>query len=278
MLRRRQPRLMMEVRFWGVRGSVPWAAADCMGHGCNTPCVEISDEQNGARLILDAGSGIVGLSSALGAEPKAVPILLTHYHWDHLQGLPFFAPLFHAGWVPEIWAPELEHGRPGQVARIFESPFFSVPYNHLPSLPTITPVGRATRAIGGFEVSMQPLHHPGGAFAYRIGGRSGEVVYATDHEFGNLEVDEALAAFALNADAIILDAHFTPQELPEHKGWGHATWQQAADFASACGAGHLWLFHHKPGRTDEEMTVIEHETRRVFPAASAAREGDRFAC
>ena len=106
--------LRMRVRFWGVRGSVPWATADSIGHGCNTPCVEVRDERTGALLVLDAGSGIVGLGQALGGPPRPVPILLTHYHWDHTQGLPFFAPFFQPGWTPSIWAPTLD----GRVARV----------------------------------------------------------------------------------------------------------------------------------------------------------------
>ena len=266
----------MRVRFWGVRGSVPWATADSIGHGCNTPCLEIRDDATGALLILDAGSGIVGLGHALGRAPHAVPILFTHYHWDHTQGLPFFAPFYAPGWTPSIWAPVLEGVSREWVETIFESPYFPVPFDQLPSRPTVTLVQPGALQIAGFRISVQPLNHPGGAFAYRIHGRSGDVVYATDHEFGNAVLDEQLAAFCEDAAAIIVDAHFTPEELPRHRNWGHASWRQAAEFAERSGAGHLYLFHHKPGRTDHELAGIESEARELFPATTAAREGLAF--
>jgi ribonuclease BN (tRNA processing enzyme) len=102
------------------------------------------------------------------------------------------------------------------------------------------------------------------------------VVYATDHEFGNTAIDDRLAAFCQDASAIISDAHFTPEELPRHRGWGHASWQQVAHFAARCRVGHLWLFHHKPGRSDRDLSAIELEARRIFPATTAARESMAF--
>jgi ribonuclease BN (tRNA processing enzyme) len=162
------------------------------------------------------------------------------------------------------------------VQTIFGSPYFPVPFEQLPNRPTVTLVEPGVVEIGGFRVSVQPLSHPGGAFAYRIHGEAGDVVYATDHEFGNVEIDEQLAAFCANASALISDAHFTPEELPRHQGWGHASWRQVAEFASACGAGHLWLFHHKPGRTDRDLAAIEADARKVFPATTAAKEGLSF--
>jgi len=266
----------MQVRFWGVRGSVPWATPDSIGYGCNTPCVEIRDEHTGALLVLDAGSGIVGLGHVLGSRPRSVPILLTHYHWDHTQGLPFFSPFFQPGWTPSVWAPVLRGVSLEWVQTIFGSPYFPVPFDHLPSRPSVTLVRPGLIEVGGFQVSVQPLNHPGGAFAYRIHGTTGDVVYATDHEFGNMEIDEQLTAFCGNASAIISDAHFTPEEMPRHQGWGHASWRQVAEFASSCRAGHLWLFHHKPGRTDGDLAAIESDACRIFRATSAAKEGVAF--
>lgn len=266
----------MQVRFWGVRGSVPWATTESIGYGCNTPCVEVRDDETGALLVLDAGSGIVGLGNSLESEPGPVPILLTHYHWDHTQGLPFFTPFFVPGAATSIWAPALQGVSREWVEGIFESPYFPVPFEQLPNRPSVSLVQAGKLEIGGFRVSVQPLNHPGGAFAYRIHGSRGDVVYATDHEFGNAEIDEQLAAFCLNAAAVIAGAHFTPAELPRHAGWGHATWRQVAEFASRCGAGHLWLFHHKPGRSDRELSLIEGSARHVFPATNAAKEGMGF--
>lgn len=268
----------MRVRFWGVRGSVPWATPSSIGHGCNTPCLEIRDDQSRELLVLDAGSGIVGVGETLGGDPHAVPILLTHYHWDHLQGLPFFSPLYHInwGWALTLWAPELANVVTDWVYAVFQSPFFPVPFDRLPSRPAVKLVRPGSFSIRGFDITALPLNHPGGAFAYRIRGKRGDLVYATDHEFGDPVYDEPFAKFASGARAIVLDAHFTPEERRAHKGWGHSDWRQCAEFARANGVGQLWLFHHKPGRTDMELTEIEEYARKIFPETEAAGEGDMF--
>jgi phosphoribosyl 1,2-cyclic phosphodiesterase len=266
----------MRVRFWGVRGSVPWATPGSIGHGCNTPCVEVSDDDQREVLVLDAGSGIVGLGQSLGTDPRAVPILLTHFHWDHLQGLPFFAPLYQLGWGPTVWAPALQNVNVAWVDTIFQSPFFPVPAERLPARPAVKLVAPGELHVRGFDIQVLPLNHPGGAMAYRVRGTSGDLVYATDHEFGDPAYDEPLARFCAGARALILDAHFTPEELPARRGWGHSSWQQCAEFASANGVDRLWLFHHKPGRTDVELMEIEAAARKVHPTTDAAGEGDTF--
>jgi phosphoribosyl 1,2-cyclic phosphodiesterase len=262
------------VSFWGVRGSVPWATKGSIGHGCNTPCVEILDEPSGRRLILDAGSGIVGIGAQLHTATD-ISIVLTHYHWDHVQGLPFFGPLYRPGCAVTVWAPALD--RPlADVQTMFETPFFPVPYDRLPSRPAIRMNDAAQAEINGFRVASQPLNHPGGSFAYRVGVPGADVVYATDHEFGDAEIDRALEQFSRGARALILDSHFTPEEMPAHRDWGHSDWSQCAHFAAECGAHELWLFHHKPGRPDEEMAAIEHAARRIFAGTCAAKEGQSF--
>ena len=264
----------MRVRFWGVRGSVPYATPRSIGYGCNTPCLEVIDRSTGRRLILDAGSGIVGVGGTLDAATD-IPIVLTHYHWDHVQGLPFFAPVYRAGAAVTVWAPTLAREF-GDIETMFEAPFFPVPYDRLPSRPAIKMNAGGRHDINGFDVTSQPLNHPGGSFAYRIKRATGDFVYATDHEFGNPDIDLALAHFSVGAHALVLDAHFTPEEMPMHKGWGHSDWQQCARFAASCGVKQLWLFHHKPGRPDDEMREIEAGARKIFPATRAAKEGDEF--
>jgi len=266
----------MLVRFWGVRGSVPWATPSAIGHGCNTPCIELTDERSGRTLILDAGSGIVGAGAALKDEPRELPILLTHYHWDHVQGLPFLAQLYQPGWSPRIFAPRFASSEPDWVETIFRSPFFPVPVDRLPNRPSVTIVGPGDVPIEGFDITAIPLNHPGGCLGYRVRGADGDLVYATDHEFGSAPHDAALAQFARGAAAIILDSHFTPDEIGAHAGWGHSDWRTCARFAGANGIGALWLFHHKPGRTDEELVEIKRAAQQVFGATDTAGEGQTF--
>jgi phosphoribosyl 1,2-cyclic phosphodiesterase len=247
-----------------------------MAFGCNTPCVEVRDDRVGAYLILDAGSGLVGLSETFAGEPHPAPLLLSHYHWDHTQGLPFFGPLYAPGWHPEVFAPDFSDVPAGWLPSMFQAPNFPVSFDTLPNRPTLHRIAAKPLTVGGFAVDVQALTHPGGAFAYRIHGRTGDLCYVTDHEFGNAAIDASLVEFCRNCAAIISDAHFTPDELVRHAGWGHGSWRQVAEFAAACNAGHLWLFHHKPGRTDGELSRIVVEAQRLFRPTSAAREGLAF--
>jgi phosphoribosyl 1,2-cyclic phosphodiesterase len=254
---------------------VPWATPQAIGHGCNTPCVSVTRD-TGETLVLDAGSGLVGVGQMLDGALRRVPILLSHYHWDHTQGLPFFAPLYVPGTSTTIWAPAFEAYDRSWVETIFQSPFFPVPCDRLPAPPHLRLLEPGPSVIEGFEVRTCPLHHPGGALAFRIAGGRGDLVYATDHELGEPRFDEPLGAFAAGAAALILDAHFTPEEARSHRGWGHSSWEAAARFAAAHQVGRLWLFHHKPGRTDAELEGIEAGARRIFAATDAAAEGDTF--
>ena len=157
---------------------------------------------------------------------------------------------------------------------LFRSPFFPVPPERLPNRPEVEMIRAGEMRVGGFDVSAIPLNHPGGAFAYRVRGQTGDLVYATDHEFGDPAFDDPLAEFSHGAAALVLDAHYTPDEYPAHRGWGHSHWRQCAEFAARVDAGGLWLFHHKPGRTDEALVRIRTDAQRIFRATETASEGE----
>lgn len=264
----------MRMRFWGVRGSIPWSTADTIGHGCNTPCVEVIDDASGSRLILDAGSGIVGLGKVIDDQP--IVMLLTHYHWDHVQGLPFFDPFYRPGTSATIWGPSLASYDATWLEAVFRHPFFPVPHDQLPALPAARVIEYGDTAFGPFSVRAMELNHPGGAFAYRISAPGGDLIYATDHEHGDRVIDDRLLAFSAGARAAIFDAHFTPDEAARYRGWGHSSWLEAARDAAAAGVGRLFLFHHKPGRTDGDLEAIVTEARKVFGPTDAASEGELF--
>ena len=200
---------------------MPWATSASIGFGCNTPCVEVRDDRTGAYLVLDAGSGLVGLSGTFTGEPRSTPVLLSHYHWDHTQGLPFFAPLYMPGWTPAIYAPELPDLPNDWVHTMFGPPNFPVPFAALPE-----PSGHdAARGVSPGDWRVHGLRSA--AHASRRGVRlphsraDRRLCYVTDHEFGNAgNVDAQLAAFCRNCAALIADAHFTPEELPRSKRAG----------------------------------------------------------
>lgn len=264
----------MHVRFWGVRGSVPWATAESARVGSNTPCLQLTDGD--ASLFLDAGTGLVGVGHALGDIRRPVTLLLSHYHWDHVQGIPFFGPLFQPEWSVSVVGPAFDRLRPDWLRGLFAAPHFPLTLMDLPSPPSFSTVDPGPISAAGFDITAHPLMHPGGCFAYRIRGTHGDLVYATDHEFGDAATDASLIEFARGAAALVADAHYTPDELPRMGGRGHGSWQQCAEFAAAADVRSLWLFHHKPGRTDEELEQMAAHASRIFPATRLAVEGAGF--
>jgi phosphoribosyl 1,2-cyclic phosphodiesterase len=269
----------IEVEFWGVRGSVPSPGADTALVGGNTSCVEIrfGDE----RLILDAGTGLRLLGDRIAQRKEHLAtttrILLSHVHWDHVMGLPFFAPLYAPGASIEIATGPTAAPLRDVLGRLMSSPCFPVDFTKLPSDVGCYDLGTRRRfSTGPFEVTVAPLSHPDPVYAYRIdvGGRA--VVYATDTEHGEV-VDERLVELARGADLLIYDAQYLPEEFPMKKGWGHSTYAAGAEIAAAAGVRTLALFHHDPARTDEAVSGIVKRAREVFPTAVAAREGMRLA-
>jgi phosphoribosyl 1,2-cyclic phosphodiesterase len=267
----------MRLRFWGVRGSTPTPQQENLKFGGNTACVEICTP-SGESLIFDAGTGIRGLGQLLteqaAGEPIHAHIFLTHFHWDHIQGLPFFAPLygtsnsvtFHSGRT----GPALQETLEGQMAR----PYFPVDFAQLAAHRSFLemPAGEVLE-VAGVRVKPFALNHPQGASGYRIESGNSAIVYATDFEHGNHDLDEILLTHSRNADILICDAQYTPQEYESHRGWGHSTWLHATDLARRAGAKQLVLFHHDPSHDDHIVARIQTEARHEFEGTAAAWEG-----
>ena len=267
------------LRLWGVRGSTPTPVERNLGHGGNTCCVQIcvhGEDGSGddELLILDAGSGIRALGAVIAGRarpPSAVHIFFTHFHWDHVQGLPFFAPLFspHSRVVFHSVLPAQELR--AILGRQMASPFFPVDFGAVAAQTEFRQI-TAPQSFGAVTLETFPLHHPQGSVGYRIADDRRAVVFATDHEHGVAEIDRRLRDLARDADALIYDAQYTAQEYAGRKGWGHSTWKEAVAVARDAQVKRLVLFHHDPERDDRALDGVVAEAQGEFPHTVAARE------
>lgn len=267
------------VRFWGVRGSIPSPGKQTQKYGGNTPCVEM--RVGDTLLIFDLGTGALPLGDELLAKgrPVTASVFLSHYHYDHLQGLPFFKPIF----VPQNTFTFYGATRNGQTVKEILSGQMTQPYFPV----TAEGVFRAQLTyqdinagdalkVGPAQVSMVELNHPGGNLGYRVECEGRTVVYATDIEHGG-EDQERFFEFAKGADMLIYDSMYTEDEYcgrqgPPRTGWGHSTWQAAVQAAQKSEVKTLVLFHHDPGRNDAAMDRLLRQVRKHRPEAIAARE------
>jgi phosphoribosyl 1,2-cyclic phosphodiesterase len=260
----------LQLRFLGVRGSYPTPVANRLRYGGHTTCLEISS-QSGDRLYVDAGSGIH--DAALHACDDAHHhVLITHFHSDHIQGLPFFQPMFRAGNRITFYTGE----DPETARRLLEVPM-TAPYSPVLDFMPATRDHVRVDAAGSFTcagIGVHPfrLHHPQGAMGYRLESGGASIVHASDHEHGDPVMDAILREYAQNADILIYDAQYTDAEYASRTGWGHSTWREATRLARDASVGRLILFHHDPGHDDETMQAIELEARRHFDATDVAQQ------
>lgn len=272
----------MKLKFWGTRGSIPTPLPDRMKYGGDTPCVELRTH-DGQMIIMDAGTGIRRLGLELLKNPppnKQITILLSHTHWDHIQGFPFFTPAFVKGNTIMMYGGAnvcgtVETALAGQM----ETPNFPVHLRELPAGLHFNDLheGEVVELEGGVRITNAQGNHPGGVYAYRVehGGRS--VVYATDTEHG-ASPDPRLVALCKDADVVIYDTMYTPEEYEGKNGipkigWGHSHFVAGVELMKASGAHRYILFHHDPSQDDDAVREKERRTRELFPNAECAFEG-----
>lgn len=262
----------LTVRFLGVRGSIATPGPDKTAGG-NTACIEVC--AGDTRIILDAGTGLRVLGDErMKTGPRHSTLLLSHLHWDHVAGLPFFTPIYVPGHRVEIASgPNGVMPLEDSIRALFRAPFFPVDFADLEQQISVRELRANERfTIGDITITMAKLNHPDPVYGFRLEHDGHSIVYATDTEHFAC-VDPTLKKLAAGADILIYDAQYTPEEYPSKVGWGHSTWLAGTELARAAGVPQLVLFHHDPNRTDDQVAAIEAAASACLPGTVAAREG-----
>jgi phosphoribosyl 1,2-cyclic phosphodiesterase len=268
----------MKIKFWGVRGSIPTPEHRNFRYGGNTACVEVRLE-NGTLIILDCGSGFRALGKSLMREHAGgaihAHIFLTHFHWDHIQGIPFFLPLYQKGNIFAFHAverkeEEFKDALEGPMA----DPYFPVGASVMGATRQFFELDYGSISINGALISSAPLNHPQGSTAYRVDADGSAFVYVTDTEPGSPKHDRAVRDLALGADCLAYDAQYTPGQLQNGKqGWGHSSWLEGTRIARECDVSQLILFHHDPDHDDTFIDSLVEKAQENFPRTVGAAEG-----
>jgi phosphoribosyl 1,2-cyclic phosphodiesterase len=278
--------MSLTLRFWGTRGSIPSPGLATARYGGNTPCVEVRTSE-GRLVILDAGTGIRELGRSLmeraNGDGLDGDIFLTHAHWDHIQGIPFFAPLFHKGNHFTIWGSRSLQTSIDRVVRDQMSPVvFPVSFEELQARIDFQELAEERRAGSGYDVAAMAVRHPGGALGYRFtesNETGGGLVYVSDNELSASarydtprEWRDRFVEFVRGAAVLVHDTMYRADEYRNFVGWGHSTYEDAVELALDACVDRLVLFHHHPERTDDEVDRCVASCRELVQARGARLE------
>lgn len=264
----------MRIRVWGCRGSLATPGPGTLRYGGNTSCLEVR-LSNGTVLIFDAGTGIRPLGLELVPETsRTIHLLLTHLHFDHLEGLGFFAPLWMADTQIHLWGPpspvrSLEE----RIARYMSPPLFPVQLSDVPAQITFQDLPDEEWEIDGARLLAQPVSHPGPTVGYRVSEGNRSIAYIPDHEPAFVAdlftvPPEWLSGYDLadGVDVLLHDSQYEVDEYPARLGWGHSSVEQAVAFARISGVRQLVMFHHDPDHDDERLEILRKQARELWGA------------
>ncbi|HUI55498.1 MAG TPA: MBL fold metallo-hydrolase [Bryobacteraceae bacterium] len=267
----------MLVRFWGVRGSTPTPQAENLRYGGNTSCVEV--RVNGHIYVFDCGTGFRNLGKHLQREfadrPIYAHVFLSHFHWDHIQGIPFFTPLYEKrDSFFYFHSSNRSHGLQHALEDQMSEPYFPVDMGEMAAKRHFYDIEEDRIAFDDCVIQSRWLNHPQGCLGFRLETDDKVLVYATDNEPGAPQFDKNVRQLAEGADVLIYDAQYLPEEYEAKKrGWGHSHWREAVNIVMESGAKELVLFHHDPDHDDACIDSIVQVARDHYPKVRAAAEG-----
>lgn len=253
----------------GARGSIPVSGPEFVRYGGNTSSFAVSVGDVTVAFV-DAGTGLAAYRSFVGTLAPSISLFLTHYHWDHIQGLSMLDEMWRGTCDVRIYGP----GDPGRVlSEAISPPLFPVAIGDSESVAFHSMPAEVT--VSGLRFTSFPLHHPQGSIGYRIDGPSRSIAIVTDHESGT-PIDDVVAEVIEGVDVLVHDAQYIPAESADHHGWGHSTCKDALVLADRVGATDLILTSHDPGRSDDAIDAILLDIQEDFPGTKAADQGLRI--
>lgn len=248
---------------------MPVGTGEFARYGGDTTCYSLHHDDGELITVVDAGTGLRLLYPRLDLPGTDIPMVITHYHWDHIQGLSMCAPM----WRGDVSLRIIGPGEPRRaIGDAISPPWFPVP---IADMNVEFVVAEESFSLGDVKVTSFPLHHPQGGLGYRFDWKDESIVVATDHEAGT-EADRVLCDVSQGADLLVHDAQYLPEEIGSKRGWGHSTWEQAAKLAADAGVGHLLFASHDPSRTDDQVDELIRMASQGFSCTSAASPGERF--